>query len=77
MEKIFFRKRYGLLLLMQIPWIYNLLWEVNSMKRGLIGLVLCVCLSLTALFGGINAKTIHGGIAAGPQCDLPAVRNDQ
>lgn len=47
------------------------------MKRGLIGLILCVCLSLTALFGGINAKTIHGGIAAGPQCDLPAVRNDQ
>ena len=41
------------------------------MKKGLIGLVLCACLSLTALFGGINAKTIHGGIAAGPQCDLP------
>ena len=47
------------------------------MKRGLIGLVLCVCLSLTALFGGINAKTIHGGIAVGPQCDLPPALVEQ
>lgn len=51
--------------------------EVKSMKKGLIGLVLCACLSLTALFGGINAKTIHGGIAAGPQCDLPPALVEQ
>ena len=51
--------------------------EVKSMKKRLIGLVLCACLSLTALLGGNNAKTIYGGRAAGIQCDLPAVRVDQ
>lgn len=51
--------------------------EVKTMKKGLMGLVLCVCLSLTAVFGGTSAKTIHGGTAAGPQCDLPPALVEQ
>lgn len=62
---------------MQIPWIHNLLWKVNSMKRGLVSLILCACVSFTALFGGVGAKTIRGGIATGPQCDLPPVLVEQ
>ena len=56
---------------MWVSWIHDLLREVNSMKKTMIGALLCACLSLTALFGGVNANTMQGRSAAGPQCDLP------
>lgn len=47
------------------------------MKRGLVGLDLCDYISLAALFGDINANTIHDGVDVGPQCDLPPVLVEQ
>lgn len=47
------------------------------MKKRIISLALCACLSLTAFFGGFRAKAFRGGNTAGLNCDLPAELEDQ
>jgi len=47
------------------------------MKKRIVSLALCACLSLTALLGGFSTRMIRGGSTAGPQCDLPAGLVDQ
>ncbi len=47
------------------------------MKKQLISLALCVCLSLSILLGGFGAKATRGGIIAAPHCDLPPEYEDQ